>query len=62
MTRRTPKPGDSYSKGLFEWRVIGQRGDGIEVERRYAGAPINVYGLTVAQFHEFVAIATWGRP
>lgn len=57
MTRRTPQPGDSYTKGDVTWRVTSVHPRGtVIVETSYGILP-----FSMEAFHQAVAIATWGR-
>jgi hypothetical protein len=61
MTRRTPKPGDSYSKGKHEWRIERITRDGVVALSFYAGEFRCSFYSTYEQFHTFMALQTWGR-
>jgi hypothetical protein len=59
MTRRTPKPGDSYSKegGTL---VVVDASKHVVVLRRLRDDSLHT--MTLDQFHQAVAFETWGRP
>jgi hypothetical protein len=65
MTRRTPQPGDSYTKGDVTWLI--ERVDGGQVYAhvcepgRYVGLGL-VWQFELSGFHHTIAIATWGEP
>jgi hypothetical protein len=59
MTRRTPKPGDSYTKDKRTLVVEAVR-DGM-VYFSFVGGPHAEYA-SLTEFHRQIAVSTWGRP
>jgi hypothetical protein len=65
MTRRTPEPGDSYTKGTETWRIVAvthlesweTEPAGVLVQTPWADR----VPLSLTQFHQCIALATWGR-
>lgn len=60
MTRRTPRPGDSFeSKG--QTVTVDRVSDGM-VHGTISGAkPLLRWVWSLESFHEAIALATWGR-
>lgn len=56
MTRRTPRPGDSYSKGNVTWRIVSVSGGSVVVQAGWGTVP-----MRLDMFHQAIQLATWGR-
>lgn len=61
MTRRTPQPGDSYTKGDVTWFVesvtFNTVTTTVHVRVSWASGPVP---MDLSHFHDSIAIATWG--
>jgi hypothetical protein len=65
VTRRTPKPGDSYTKGAITLVVDDVTSRYVWTSRWKDGYLCFVTGLhkvELQEFHDQIAKATWGRP
>jgi hypothetical protein len=59
MTRRTPKPGDSFTRGLMTLRIVSVHENTVVFDAswtKYEGT----FQESLTDFHERIATATWG--
>lgn len=61
MTRRTPRPGDSYSKGSILLTVRGVDNGLIRIREDRDGELDHFWSMSVDHFQHFIAYITWGR-
>lgn len=60
MTRRTPQPGDTYSKG--DWFVkVGRVECGAVYGLWCAGGISSLFTLSLRDFHELIDLEAWSK-
>ena len=59
MTRRTPEPGDSFTKGGSTLTIVRVTQRSVYMLRERDKTE---HRMSIREFHEAVAYETWGRP